>query len=326
MSRILSRISMLTGQISSHALHDVQAHTSSGVMRSNSDDDEMVISGSRPMGVETTGSPERAMTSPVLSTISRGSSGLPVAWAGHTEVQRPHMVQASVSSSCFQVKSSTVAAPNVSSSVSIRLGIAFMAPLGRSLSRRYMLSGDVKMCRSMVTGRMTTNSRNDTTWAIHQPWCQPEKRWGDDAKSHDTGAPTRQRVADDRPVLEVGTAGEGDAVGLGAEAGDADGEERAEDDGVLGLGLDADAVGPLHVAPHDGPDAADQEQGAGHVAHQGVGPVHVAVEELRVLGHLVVDLEHRGDGEEDDEVEVDQRVHDAGGRVAQQRLHVDAGT
>ena len=100
------------------------------------------------------------MTSPVLSTISRGSSGLPVAWAGHTPVQRPHMVQASVSSSCFQVKSSTVAAPNVSSSVSIRLGMAFMAPLGRSRSRRYMLSGEVNMCRSMVTGRITRNSTN----------------------------------------------------------------------------------------------------------------------------------------------------------------------
>ena len=99
------------------------------------------------------------MTSPVLSTISRGSSGLPVAWAGHTEVHRPHIVQASVSSSCFQVKSSTVAAPNVSSSVSMRLGMAFMAPLGRSRSRRYMFSGDVKMWRSIVTGRITTNTK-----------------------------------------------------------------------------------------------------------------------------------------------------------------------
>ena len=54
------------------------------------------------------GSPVAAMTSPIFSTISRGSSGLPVAWAGQTDVQRPHIVQASVSSSCFQVKSSTV--------------------------------------------------------------------------------------------------------------------------------------------------------------------------------------------------------------------------
>ena len=97
------------------------------------------------------------MTSPVFSTISRGSSGLPVACAGHTDVQRPHIVQASVSSSCFQVKSSTVAAPNVSSSVSMRFGIGFIAPLGRSRSRRYMFSGDVNMCRSIVIGRITRN-------------------------------------------------------------------------------------------------------------------------------------------------------------------------
>ena len=37
MSRILSRISMFTGQISSHALHDVHAHSSSAVIRSNSE-------------------------------------------------------------------------------------------------------------------------------------------------------------------------------------------------------------------------------------------------------------------------------------------------
>ena len=166
---------MLTGQISSHALHDVQAHTSSGVMRSNSESADTVISGSTPMGGDTGGVPVRAMTSPVLSTISRGSSGLPVAWAGHTDVHRPHIVQASVSSSCFHVKSSTVAAPNVSSSVSMRLGIAFMAPLGRSRSRRYMLSGDVNMWRSIVTGRITRNTKKLTTWATHQPWCQPAR-------------------------------------------------------------------------------------------------------------------------------------------------------
>src|SRR3546814_11426863 len=85
MSRILSRISMFTGQISSHALQDVQAHTSSEVMRSNRLLADTVISGSTPMGGETTGVPVRAMTSPDFSTISRGSSDLPVAWAGNTE-------------------------------------------------------------------------------------------------------------------------------------------------------------------------------------------------------------------------------------------------
>src|SRR6201747_1828546 len=107
MSRILSRISMLTGQTSSHALQEVQAQISSGVMRSKRDDDMIVISGTVPRGGGTTGLPEAAMTSPTLSTISRGSRGLPVAWAGQRLVQRPHMVQAAVSSSCFPGSSST---------------------------------------------------------------------------------------------------------------------------------------------------------------------------------------------------------------------------
>ncbi len=166
---------MLTGQISSQALHDVQAQSSSGVMRSIRLSDFTVISTSTPIGGETTGEPEAAMTSPVFSTISRGSSGLPVAWAGQTEVQRPHMVQASVSSSCFQVISLTVEAPKDSSSVSIRLGSGFMAPLGRSRSRRYMFSGEVNMWRSIVTGRITRKAMKQTTWKIQMAWCQPAR-------------------------------------------------------------------------------------------------------------------------------------------------------
>ena len=136
---------------------------------------DTVISGSRPMGGDTAGVPVRAMTSPVLRTISRGSSGLPVAWAGHTDVHRPHIVQASVSSSCFQVKSSTVEAPKLSSSVSMRFGIGRMAPLGRSRSRRYMFSGEVNMCRSIVTGRIARNTKKLTTWATHQTWWTPAR-------------------------------------------------------------------------------------------------------------------------------------------------------
>src|SRR5688572_23203988 len=168
MSRILSRISMLTGQISSHALHDVHAHNSSGVTRSNTELALTTISGSTPMGGETGGVPVAAMTSPTFSTISRGSSGFPVAWAGHTDVHRPHIVHASVSSNCFQVKSDTVDAPNVSSSVSMRLGSGFIAPLGRSRARRYMFSGEVNMCRIIVTGSSTTNATKLTTWATHE--------------------------------------------------------------------------------------------------------------------------------------------------------------
>src|SRR4051812_39060850 len=107
MSRILSRISMLTGQISSHALQLVHAQISSGVMRSNTELELIVISASTPSGGDTRPvevcAEVAAITSPVLSTISRGSRGLPVACAGQTLVQRPHIVHASVLSSCFHV-------------------------------------------------------------------------------------------------------------------------------------------------------------------------------------------------------------------------------
>jgi hypothetical protein len=91
-------------------------------------------------------------------------------------VHRPHIVQASVSSSCFHVKSSTTDAPNDSSSVSMRFGIAFIAPFGRSRSRRYMLSGDVNMWRSIVMGRIARNAMNATTCAIHHHSCHVSSR------------------------------------------------------------------------------------------------------------------------------------------------------
>ena len=167
-SRILSRISMFTGQISSHALQLVHDHNSSLVTRSNIQFAGTVISLSTPMGGVVAGSPVAAITSPVLRTISLGSSGLPVACAGQTEVQRPHIVQASVSSSCFHVKSSITEAPNVSSSVSMRFGRGFIAPLGLSLSLRYILSGDVKMCLNIVIGKKTRKPMKKMTCAYHQ--------------------------------------------------------------------------------------------------------------------------------------------------------------
>src|SRR3954470_9073843 len=171
MSRILSRISMLTGQIASHALHDVHAQSSSDVMRSNTESAVIVMPLTVLTGGDTTGSPVAAITSPTFSTISRGSSGLPVLCAGHTDVHRPQMVHASVSKSCFQVKSSMVAAPKVSSSVSIRFGMGFIAPLGRSLSFRYMFIGDVIMCRNFVVGRMIRNATNAAKWMAHTHVC-----------------------------------------------------------------------------------------------------------------------------------------------------------
>src|SRR5687768_5429133 len=190
MSRILSRISMFTGQISSHALHEVHAQISSADTRSNTLAADTVSSGSCPT-IGDTGPPGwlSDMTCPTFNTISRGSSGLPVALAGHTDVQRPHTVQASVSSSCFHVKSSITEAPKLSSSVSIRLGMGFMAPLGRSRSKRYMFSGDVNMWRSLVIGRMTRNATNAKKCAAQNTWCTVS-RFDMPSNNDDSGHPT----------------------------------------------------------------------------------------------------------------------------------------
>ena len=177
------------------------------------------------------------MTSPVFSTISRGSSGLPVAWAGHTEVQRPHIVQASVSISCFQVNVSIVEAPNVSSSVDSRSGSGFMAPFGRSRSDRYMLSGEVNMWRIIVPGMMARKAQKLSDVG-DPPRLMPA------VEVADTVDQLGQRIADDRPPLEVRGVLDGDAERLGPETGHADGGEHAENHRMLRPALDGDPVRP----------------------------------------------------------------------------------
>src|SRR5439155_2619408 len=103
------------------------------------------------------------------------------------------------------------------------------------------------------------------------------------------------RVADERPALEARVALHGDADGLDGEARQTDEQEGAEDGGVLGPGLDADAVRPLDVAPADGPQDADDEEHAHGVAEGRVPLVDVAVQELPRSWHLVLDLEDGGD-------------------------------
>jgi hypothetical protein len=49
-------------------------------------------------------------------------------------------------------------APNDSKPVSVRFGIAFIAPFGRSRSFKYMLSGEVKMWRNIVMGNKARNA------------------------------------------------------------------------------------------------------------------------------------------------------------------------
>ena len=135
-------------------------------------------------------------------------------FAGHTDVQRPHTVHASVSKSCFQVKSSTVDAPNVSSSVSIRFGMGFIAPFGRSWSARYMFIGDVIMWRSLVVGRMIRNARNARKCAAHMYRCVCWSALIDhESKSDEIGYPTNDHFS------KSGRPDQRDAQRLGEETG-----------------------------------------------------------------------------------------------------------
>ena len=213
---------MLTGQISSQARQDVQAHSSSVLMRSNIQlAGTSTVSSPLLRGGEVGGLPVRAMTSPVLSTISRGSRGFPVAWAGHTEVQRPHIVQASVSRSCFHEKSSTTEAPNVSRSVSpsTRLGMGRIAPLGTVAVAQVHVQ---RRCEHVAQHRRRQDHQegHEGDYVGHPPRLVPA---GHRARAVDEGG---QRVADEAPALVVGQPVGRDPEGLRAEPGDADGQQH----------------------------------------------------------------------------------------------------
>ena len=169
MSSILSRISIFTGQISSQALQDVHAQSSSGVIRSNTLDDFTFKS----IGVDTVagtaGSPLSDITCPTFNIISRGSRGLPVRFAGQTDVHLPQTVQASKSSSCFHVKFSINSAPTVSiSSASIRFPMSLIAPFGLSFGLKNIFDGEVTICLNFDCGKTSKNTKKLTVWSIHE--------------------------------------------------------------------------------------------------------------------------------------------------------------
>ena len=163
---------------------------------------------------------------------------------------------------------------------------------------------------------------NETTWAI-PPALVPAAQVAPAVDS------LGERVADDRPLLVARVALLGDTERFGAEAGDGDCEEGGQDDRVLGLGLDTNPVGPaLPRGPKRRRIAQPvpiKQHGARDVADGCVALVHATVEELEALGQLVIDLERGRDTQQDDEAEVDHRVHDPGHGLAHEGLHVEPG-
>ena len=117
----------------------------------------------------------------------------------------------------------------------------------------------------------------------------------------------------------------GDAEHFGSVSTHANRQHHTQNPCVLRLGLNADAVRTLHITTHDGPHHAASKDKTCDITNEGVAAIHIAMQELERFGHLVIDFQHRGDPEQHEEPEIHHRVHEPGGRVAQQRAHVDTG-
>ena len=85
---------------------------------------------------------------------SFGESSLPVAFAGHASWQRPHSVHEKPSSTCFHVRSATVATPNRSSSSGRSKRSGSSRPRAR-VRPNQTLTAATPMCRCFEYGRYT---------------------------------------------------------------------------------------------------------------------------------------------------------------------------
>ena len=200
----------------------------------------MVISRSMPIGGDTTGSPVAAMTSPVFSTISRGSSGLPVACAGHTDgAAAAHRAGVGVE----QLLPGEVL--DGRRAERLELGLHEVRHrLHRALRAVAVLQVHVQRRREHVAqhrGRQDHEERDERRRRGRPTatWCQRRRACSADQPSNSVD----ERVADERPLLER-RAGRSTAMRNASAKKPVTPmhEERAEDHRVLGLGLDADAV------------------------------------------------------------------------------------
>ena len=159
---------MLTGQISSQALQVVHDHSSSAVMRSKTELADTVISASTPMGGDTTGVPGRrhhlAGLEHDLAGVERLARGVGRAHRGAAAAHRAGVgVEQLLPGEVLDDRGAE----------GLELGLhevrhrAASRPSGGSGPCRYMFSGDVNMCRSIVIGRMTRKAKNADH--VHDP-------------------------------------------------------------------------------------------------------------------------------------------------------------
>ena len=133
---------METGHDSSHARHVVHAHSASGF--------------TTPPARGPASGPDARMASRRSRTTRFGERGLPAAWAGHTDSQRPHSVQASSMKSCVQRRSDGEEIPSRTSSAVKSVG-AGTPRAGRGFEKK-TLSGLVNTWTNFVNGSVARSA------------------------------------------------------------------------------------------------------------------------------------------------------------------------
>ncbi len=245
---------------------------------------------------------------------SFGESSLPVAFAGHASWQRPHSVHEKPSSTCFHVRSATVAAPKRSSSSGRSKRSGSSLPRAR-VRPNQTLTAATPMCRCFEYGRYTRKPKTA------QRCAQTKKR----SAAVPDGNDVRQRVGEERPVRGPLVQPGGDQRGVPADQRDHDGGDQPEDQVRLAAVRALEAARPHHRADHDGGCDADEHEDDEDVDEQHV-PALVAEPRQRRVHVDRGDHRHEDRREEDEEAPEDERVHQPRHDALQQRAlaeHVD---
>ncbi len=249
---------------------------------------------------------------PMISSF--GESSLPVAFAGHASWQRPHSVHEKPSSTCFHVRSATVAAPKRSSSSGRSKRSGSSRPARARAPEPDVDRGDADV--QVLRVRQVDEEAEDG--AEVRPDEEALRRG---ARREDV----RQRVREERPARRPLVQPGGDQRRVPADQRDHDGGDQPEDQVRLAAVRALEAARPHHRADHDGGRDADEHEDDEEVDEQHV-PALVPEPRQRRVHVDRGDHRHEDRREEDEEAPEDERVHQPRHDALQQRAlaeHVD---
>ena len=240
---------MFTGQISSHALHDVHAHSSSDVTRSNTESAVMVMSCCTPTGGDTTGSPVAAITSPTFSTISRVERLAGRVRGAHRRAAPAHRARVGVE----QLLPGEVL--DGRRTERLELGLHEVGHRLHRALRAVRSSLQVHVHRRRDHVAQLRGGQDHEEGHERSEVHDPQRPVGVLGARRPTTSRTATRAGSRRTTTPRTPGGRPSAMRSASVKNPVTAITRnvIEDHGVLGLGLDADPVRPLDVAAADGP-------------------------------------------------------------------------